>query len=199
MEFILPPLPYPSTALEPVISQRTVYHHYEKHHAGYLSKLDAALEGKDREKPLETIIIESYGRNPGVFNSAAQVWNHTFYWNSLSPEGGTLTDPELIGLIDRCFGSLDAFKKRFAEAALGQFGSGWAWLLYDAGKDELSIDSTKDAENPLTTNLTPLITADVWEHAYYLDYQQDRGGYIEGFLEKLINWNFAAGNLHGAR
>lgn len=200
MEFVLPPLPYDADALEPVISRRTVHHHYEKHHAGYLRKLDDALKGDARKQPLESIVIESYKtENQKVFNLAAQVWNHTFYWHSLSPEGGSLDDGELNGLIDKSFGSMDAFKESFAEAALNEFGSGWAWLLYDRSDDELAVASTTDAVNPLPHARVPLLTLDVWEHAYYLDYQQERAQYVEGFLDKLINWTFAAENLRGAR
>lgn len=196
MKFEVPELPYPQNALEPVISERTVRHHYEKHHAGYMKKLDAALKDGDREKSLEDIILESHKQeNLAVFNPAAQVWNHTFYWNSMTPAPSALDDQRLIGLIDSSFGGADNLLKKFSEAATGQFGSGWAWLLYDEKHDVLQISSTTDAENPLPTEQKPLLTLDVWEHAYYLDYQQDRAAYVDGILDKLINWQFAADNL----
>jgi len=196
MKFELPPLPYAHNALEPVISQRTVHHHYEKHHAGYLKKVDAALEGDERQKSLEDIIRAAADGNQGLFNSAAQVWNHNFYWQSLSPDNPSLTDDRLKALVDQCFGSEDAFKQQFKDAAVGQFGSGWAWLVFDPATEKLEITSTSDAETPLTSNKTPLLTIDVWEHAYYLDHQQDRPGYVEGCLDKLLNWDFAAANLN---
>ena len=131
----------------------------------------------------------------GVFNNAAQVWNHTFYWHSMTPEATDIRDDNLRKLVDDAFGGVDGFKEKFKAAAAGQFGSGWAWLLYDPAAKSLSITSTGNAANPLTTNQVPLLTIDVWEHAYYLDYQQDRARYIDGFLDKLVNWEFAAKNL----
>ena len=196
MKFELPELPYALDALEPVISKQTLHHHFEKHHAGYLKKLDVALEGGDRDKPLEDIILDSYKQeNPAVFNPAAQVWNHSFYWNSMTPEPVALDDQRLIELIDSSFGGADVLLEKFKEAATGQFGSGWAWLLYDPKRDALQITSTSDAHNPIPTEQKPLLTLDVWEHAYYLDYQQDRGKYVDGVLDKLINWQFVAANL----
>jgi len=196
MDFVLPELPYPQKALEPVISAKTVHHHYDKHHAGYLKKLDDALKGDERNKSLEHIIVDSHDKNPGVFNPAAQVWNHTFYWESMTPETSSLEDKALRDLIDTSFGSLDDFKTKFKDAALGQFGSGWAWLVFDQDKSALSVMKTLNAENPIPLGYVPLLTIDVWEHAYYLDYQQDRGKYVDGFLDKLINWQFAADNLN---
>ena len=196
MKFELPDLPYSLDALEPVISRRTLHHHYEKHHAGYVSKLDKALKGDAREKSLKEIILWSYrNEDAAVFNPAAQVWNHTFYWHSMTPEPAALDDKRLVELIDSSFGGLDALLEKFRTAATGQFGSGWAWLLHDPSRDVLSVTSTADAGTPLTGNQVPLLTLDVWEHAYYLDYQQDRAAYVDGVLDKLLNWRFAAANL----
>lgn len=198
MEFKLPPLPYAQDALDPVISKRTVTTHYEKHHAGYVTKLEAAIDDASRGKTLEEIIVTSHkAQNAAVFNNAAQVWNHTFYWHSMTPEPTDIRDDQLRKLVDDAFGGVDGFKQKFKAAAAGQFGSGWAWLLYDPDKKALSISSTGNAANPLPTNQVALLTIDVWEHAYYLDYQQDRAAYIDGFMDKLINWEFAAKNLKG--
>lgn len=197
MDFKLPPLPYGQDALDPIISKRTVGIHYEKHHGGYVTKLEAAIDDASRGKSLEDIIIESHkAQKAGVFNNAAQVWNHTFYWNSMAPEASNIRDDNLRKLVDDAFGGVDSFKEKFKAAAAGQFGSGWAWLLYDPAKKSLSISSTGNAGTPVTTDQKPLLTLDVWEHAYYLDYQQDRARYIDGFLDKLINWEFAAKNLN---
>ena len=195
MKFELPSLPYAKGALEPHISARTIDFHYDKHHRGYLTKLEKAIEGKPiAEKSLEEIIRESQGT---VFNLAAQVWNHTFYWSSMSPKGGGGPHGDLASALDRAFGSADDFKRRFAEAANGEFGSGWAWLVLDRSK-KLRVIATDDAENPLQTGETPLLTIDVWEHAYYLDYQHQRPSYVKGFLDHLINWEFAADNYRRA-
>lgn len=196
MDFTLPELPYAMDALEPVISRRTLEHHYGKHHAGYLTKLEAALADEDKSKSLEEIISQSYQQqNAAVFNSAAQVWNHTFYWNSMSAKPTEPSDERLKSLIEASFGSVDTLKEKLKASATGQFGSGWAWLVYSPGDKSLKVTSTSDAETPLTSDLVPLLTIDVWEHAYYLDYQQDRPGYVDSFLDKLINWDFAAANL----
>jgi Fe-Mn family superoxide dismutase len=200
MDFTLPPLPYAQAALEPVISERTVFHHHQKHHAGYLEKLDAALGGPARERSLPCIVREAHAsEDVETFNLAAQVWNHSFYWQSMTPDGGRLDDDDLQRLIEMSFGSTEAFETQFAEAALNEFGSGWAWLLYDPAHDALLATSTTDAVNPLSTGCKPLLTLDVWEHAYYLDHQHQRDAYVEGFLERLINWPFAAENLAEAR
>ncbi len=196
MKFELPALPYAMDALEPVISQRTLHHHYEKHHAGYVNKLEAALDGASADKTLEEIIVESEkSGNAAVFNSAAQIWNHTFYWHSLTPDPSPLDDQRLIDLINASFGDVEQLKEKLKAAATGQFGSGWAWLLHDPEKDVLTVTSTTDAVTPLTGPHVPLLTIDVWEHAYYLDYQQDRAGYVDGIVEKLLNWQFAESNL----
>lgn len=193
MKFEIPPLPYDKDALEPHISARTVECHYEKHHRGYMEKLDRALTDKRREFDLEEIVNHAYATGEeAVFNPAAQVWNHNFYWRSLTPDGGTSPSPELEAEIKRDFGSLADFGTAFAEAAAGEFGSGWTWLVQDTVTDKLRVISTTDALNPLTMSKVPLLTLDVWEHAYYLDYQNERAAYVEAFLESMINWDFAS-------
>lgn len=196
MEFTLPALPYAKDALEPVISSRTLDHHYDKHHAAYMTKLEAALDDADKPKSLEEIIVESYqAKNGAVFNNAAQVWNHTFFWNSLTPDYQGVSNEKLQQLIDTAFGSTDGLLEQFKATAVGQFGSGWAWLVYDPAADALSLTGTANAETPITGDLKPLLTVDVWEHAYYLDHQQDRPGYVEAVLTKLLNWRFAEVNF----
>lgn len=191
MSFQLPTLPYEKNALAPTISEETINFHYGKHHQTYVTNLngfvekDASLAGKS----LEEIVRTSSGP---VFNNAAQVWNHTFYWHSLSPRGGGLPTGALAEAINRDFGSFDTFKAEFTAAALGQFGSGWAWLVSD--KDgKLKVVKTANAETPLTTGATPLLTCDVWEHAYYVDFRNNRGAYVQGFWT-LVNWAFASAN-----
>lgn len=192
MKFEMKPLPYDYSALEPHISARTLEFHYDKHHKGYMKKLKAAIEGTPREdQTLEKIILDSEG---SVFNSAAQVWNHDFYWESLSPDGGGKPGELLADAIKDQFGDFDSFQDRLKTASTGQFGSGWAWLV--VGLDgKLQITSTSDAGNPMQSRLTPLLTIDVWEHAYYLDYQNERGTYIDRVLDHLINWQFAEENF----
>ncbi len=191
MKFELPQLPYKFDALEPYISRRTLEIHYEKHHKDYLQQLKDEIEGTSKaDQSLEQLICTSQG---SVFNNAAQVWNHTFYWNSMKPRGGDEPSGDLADGIKRDFGSLAKFKKSFTEAAKSQFGSGWAWLVLANGK--LSIETTPDAQNPLAGDHKPLVALDVWEHAYYLDYQNERKKYIESCLDHLINWDFAAKNL----
>jgi Fe-Mn family superoxide dismutase len=197
MKFTLEPLPYAKDALAPYICGRTVDVHYEKHHRGYLTKLSKAIAKTSRaEKSLEEIIVaETEGE---IFNLAAQVWNHSFYWKSLrSPDEG---DPprSLLEALKQSFGGLAAFKQKMAAVANGQFGSGWAWLVLD-GSGKLAVCSTGDAVNPLGTDSVPLLTIDVWEHAYYLDYQHEREKYVEGILDHLVNWDFAAENLQRVR
>src|SRR5262245_60658864 len=183
MKFTLEPLPYAKTALEPYICGRTVDVHYEKHHRGYLKTLQKLI-GKMpmAERSLEEIIAESEGK---VFEQAAQVWNHTFYWKSLSPPGQS-PSAELAEALRQSFGGVDKFKRELAEVSTSQFGAGWAWLVESNGK--LRVLSTSDADNPLTNGAVPLLTIDVWEHAYYLDYQQERPKYVEAVLDHLINW-----------
>ena len=188
----LPDLPYAQNALEPHISARTLSFHHGKHHAGYVTKLNAALEGSDlASAPLEKVIRSTSG---GTFNNAAQVWNHTFYWNSMSPRGGGAPSGALADALHAAFGSLDAFKEQFSAAAAGQFGSGWAWLVKGAD-GVLSITTTANADTPMTAaDVTLLLTCDVWEHAYYLDYQNARPAYIDAWWN-LVNWDFAAEQL----
>ncbi|MCB2113314.1 MAG: superoxide dismutase [Parvularculaceae bacterium] len=194
MTINLPELPYARGALAPHISEETLNFHYGKHHKAYVDKTNAAIEGTKLEKAgLEDIIFESEGSNPGLFNNSAQVWNHTFYWNSISPNGGGRPKGELADLIEKNFGGYDRFAGEFADAAAGRFGSGWAWLAKSG--DKLKIVTTSNAETPLTQDMTPLLTLDVWEHAYYLDYQNARNVYISTFLDHLVNWDFASENL----
>lgn len=192
MELTLPPLPYAKDALEPFISARTVDLHYDRHHRGYLEKLIKAL-GQRPSGSLEHLVRTARG---DVFNNAGQVWNHNFYWSSMSPDGGGQPQGPLAAEIERCFGSYADFKQHLAEAANTHFGSGWAWLSLNDGR--LEIESTSNAESPLLANKVPLLTIDVWEHAYYLDYQHERGHYTEAFLEHLINWRFAQQNFEHA-
>ena len=191
----LPPLPYPENALEPVISANTLSFHYGKHHKTYVDNLNKLVAGTDlADKSLEEIISATAGQTDkaGIFNNAAQVWNHTFYWNSMSPNGGGEPPASLKQKIDSSFGGLDAFKKELANAAVTQFGSGWAWLVKEG--DSLKVIKTGNADLPLTKGLKPLLTIDVWEHAYYLDYQNRRPDYVNALIDKLLNWRFAADN-----
>lgn len=192
MSFKLPDLPFEKDALEPHISQRTVEIHYGKHHAGYVNKLNDAVKGTEFEdtESLEVIIRGSTGK---LYDLAAQVWNHTFYWLGIDPAAQS-PGPKTSELLTQTFGSIDAFKEQFAEAAQNEFGSGWAWLVRNSDGD-LGIDSTTDAVNPISLNMTPILTLDVWEHAYYLDYQNARADYIQAFLEHLVNWDFVERNL----
>ncbi len=200
MAFELPALPYAKDALEPHMSANTFSFHHEKHHNTYVVNLNGLVEGTDLEgKSLEEIVSATAG-NPdkaGVFNNAAQVWNHTFFWHSMKPSGGGAPSGDLAAKIDADFGSFDAFKDAFKAAGATQFGSGWAWLVVgDGGK--LEVVKTPNAETPLTQGKTPLLTCDVWEHAYYLDYQNRRPDFLASFLDNLANWDFAAENLANA-
>jgi superoxide dismutase, Fe-Mn family len=192
MAFELPELPWAKNALSPHISEETLDYHYGKHHAAYVKNLNGLVEGNSQlaGKSLEEIIKSSDG---GVFNNAAQVWNHTFYWNSMKPGGGGKPTGAIADAIQQSFGGYDEFRKQFAQAAATQFGSGWAWLVADGGK--LEIVKTPNAETPLTTSKKPLLTIDVWEHAYYIDFRNARPTYIDTFLDHLINWDFANANL----
>ena len=189
----LPALPYPMDALEPHISAETLEYHYGKHHATYVDKLNKLLKGSGfEETPLEQIIKEASG---GLFNNAAQVWNHTFYWNCLSPDGGGLPEGSLAVAIDEAFGSFAKFREAFSDAAAAHFGSGWAWLTRtDDGS--LEIVTTSNAETPLADNRQPLLTCDVWEHAYYIDYRNARPKYIDAFWN-IVNWKFVTDNFNG--
>ncbi len=191
MAFTLPELPYAKDALAPHISNETLEYHYGKHHQGYVNKLNGLVEGTDlADKSLEDIIKSQTG---GLFNNAAQIWNHTFYWNSLTPNGGGAPTGAIADKITEDFGSFDAFKEAFTKAAGTQFGSGWAWLCKNSS-GKLEIVATSNADNPMTKDLTPLLTCDVWEHAYYVDYRNARPKYIEAFWS-LVNWDFANANL----
>jgi len=193
MAFELPDLPYAKDALEPHVSANTLDFHHGKHHNTYVVNLNNLVG--DTEQSLEDIIKDAAGdpSKAGVFNNAAQIWNHTFFWNSMSPNGGGAPTGDLAAKIDAAFGGLDGFKEQFKNAAVTQFGSGWAWLVSNGGN--LEIVKTANAETPLTSGATPLITCDVWEHAYYLDYQNRRPDFVQAFLDNLINWDFAAANL----
>ena len=192
-------LPYAADALEPHISARTLEFHHGKHHRAYVDKLNAAIAVTDYEgRTLESIIAVSHeAADASVFNNAAQVWNHTFLWHSMSPTGGGEPEGALAEAINARFGDLAGFRDKFKAAALGQFGSGWTWLVRNGGV--LEIVSTGNAETPLTDGLAPLLTLDVWEHAYYLDYQTKRDAYVDTFLDTLINWDFAAQNYEADR
>ena len=193
---VLPPLPYADNALEPVITARTIGFHYGKHHQGYVDNLGKLVKDTEyAELPLEKIITGTAGvaDKAAIFNNAAQVWNHTFYWQSLTPKDGGEPPAALKARIDASFGSVDACKKEIAAAAVAQFGSGWAWLVLDG--DKLKVVKSANAENPLKAGLKPLLTVDVWEHAYYLDYQNRRADHVAAVLDKLINWEFALKNL----
>jgi Fe-Mn family superoxide dismutase len=190
MEHKLPELPYPKDALSAVISPETIDYHYGKHHLAYVNNLNKLIAGTEYEDlSLEDIIVKSTG---GIFNNAAQVFNHNFYWNCLSPNGGGEPTGELAQAINKQFGSFSAFKEKFTAAAVGTFGSGWAWLVKNAD-GSLDIVSTSNADNPLTKGQTPLLTCDVWEHAYYIDYRNNRAAYVENFWN-VVNWDFVAAN-----
>ena len=197
MAFELPELPYAKDALGPHISEETLDYHYGKHHAGYVTKLNAATEGTDMaNKSLEEIIRATAGdpAKAGIFNNAAQVWNHSFYWNCMKPGGGGAPTGDLANKIDATFGGFNDFVEAFKSAAATQFGSGWAWLVLD-DSGALKITKTGNAENPIASGETPLLTIDVWEHAYYIDYRNARPNYISTFMNSLVNWDFVAANL----
>ena len=192
MAITLPALPYADDALAPHISEHTISFHYGKHHASYVNNLNGLIDGTDlAEATLEEIIAAS--EPGGLYNNAAQVWNHTFYWNSMSPNGGGEPTGELAAAIESSFGSIDAFKAQFKADAVGNFGSGWTWLVREG--DGVAIVKTDDADTPLAHGQTALLTIDVWEHAYYLDYQNARPVYVDTFIEHLLNWDFVAANF----
>lgn len=192
MAFTLPALPYDKSALAPHISAETLEFHHGKHHNAYVTNLNKLLEGKpEASKSLEDIILSS---EAGVFNNAAQIWNHTFYWSSMKPNGGGKPTGDLAAAIDRDFGSFEKFAEEFTTAATTQFGSGWAWLVQN--KDgKLAVTKTGNADLPLKHGQKALLTIDVWEHAYYIDFRNLRPKYIQTFLEHLANWDFALANL----
>lgn len=196
MAFELPPLPYAEDALEPVISGRTLSFHHGKHHKAYVDNLNKLTEGTDlAEESLEDVIraVAGDASRAGIFNNAAQVWNHTFFWNCMRAGGGGAPDGELGERITAAWGSYEKFAEEFKAASVARFGSGWGWLVADSGA--LKIVTTANADNPLTSGATPLLTVDVWEHAYYLDYQNRRPDFVQAFLDSLVNWDFVAGNL----
>lgn len=199
MAFELPALPYAEDALEPHISARTLQFHHGKHHNTYVTNLNKAVDGTDMaNKSLEALIKETAGdssKTP-VFNNAAQTWNHTFYFNCMAPNGGGKPSGDLLSRIEQAFGSFDSFVEDFKTTAVGQFGSGWGWLVLDNG--QLKCTRTPNADNPMVHGQTPLLTVDVWEHAYYLDYQNRRPDYVQAFLDNLVNWDFVAKNLANA-
>lgn len=200
MAFELPPLPYPKNALEPHMSERTLDFHHGRHHQAYVTNLNNLIKGSPQEnQSLEEIIRSTYkdSSKTGIFNNAAQVWNHTFFWHSMKPQGGGAPSGDIAAAINRDCGGLDKFKEQFKAAAVGQFGSGWAWLVAERG--QLKIMTTSNAVDPLAEGQTALLTCDVWEHAYYLDYQNRRPDFVQTFLDHLVNWDSVAQNLSKAR
>jgi Fe-Mn family superoxide dismutase len=196
MAFELPPLPYPKNALAPHMSEQTFDFHHGRHHQAYVTNLNNLIKDSPLERQsLEDLIKGSYKdtTKTGLFNNAAQVWNHTFFWSSMKPHGGGAPGGNLAAAITRDCGGLDKFKEQFKATAVGQFGSGWAWLVADKG--QLKIIGTQIAVTPLAEGQTALLTCDVWEHAYYLDYQNRRPDFVQAFLDHLVNWDFAAQNL----
>jgi superoxide dismutase, Fe-Mn family len=194
--FDLPPLPYAEDALARVISARTLQYHYGKHHRAYVDTLNKLVVGTPFAAMTLEGIIEAtaeHADHAAIYHNAAQAWNHTFYWRSLQPNGGGTPAPALAALINASFGDIGTLKEELATAAAAEFGSGWAWLVLDNAK--LKVIKTNNADNPLTSRMKPLLTIDVWEHAYYLDFQNRRPDYVKGVLDKLINWEFAAENL----
>jgi Fe-Mn family superoxide dismutase len=192
----LPPLPYAENALEPIITAKTMSFHYGKHHKAYVDNLNKLVAGTDfASLSLDKIITTTAGKpeNTAIFNNAAQSWNHSFYWNSLTPKGGGEPPDALKQKIEASFGSVDSCKKELASTAVSQFGSGWAWLVLDGTL--LKVVKTANADIPMTKGLKPLLAIDVWEHAYYLDYQNRRADYVNAVLDKLINWEFALQNI----
>jgi len=191
MTHTLPPLPFAKDALEPVISAETIDYHYGKHHQAYVTNLNKLVPGTAFENAsLEEIVMQADG---GIFNNAAQVWNHTFYWNGLSPDGGSAPAGALAAAIDQAFGSFAAFKEAFITSAVGNFGSGWTWLVKNED-GSVAIVNTSNAANPMRDGKTPLLTIDVWEHAYYIDYRNARPKYLDE-IWKLVNWDFVAANF----
>lgn len=191
MSFELPPLPYPHDALAPHMSKETLEYHHDKHHKTYVDNLNKLVPGTEFEgKDLETIVMKSSG---GIFNNAAQVWNHTFFWNCLTPNGSPQPTGPVAEAIIRDFGSFEAFKDKFADTSIKQFGAGWGWLVKNK-EGKLEIVSTSNAGNPMTDGKKPLLTCDVWEHAYYIDYRNKRPDFLAAFW-KLVNWKFVEANF----
>jgi superoxide dismutase, Fe-Mn family len=195
--FSLPALPYPENALAPVISSMTMGFHYGKHHRAYVDNLNKAVQGSElANKPLEDIvkITAADPNRVGIFNNAAQDWNHTFYWNSMRPNGGGMPGGAIADRIKDSFGDYAKFRDEFANAAVTQFGSGWAWLVQDQD-NKLKVLKTANADTPMARGMNCLLTCDVWEHAYYVDYQNRRPDYVNAWLDKLVNWEFASQRL----
>jgi superoxide dismutase, Fe-Mn family len=191
MAYTLPPLPYDPAALAPHVSKETLELHHGKHHQAYVNKLNELTGGEQTEADLETVILQA---EPGaVFNNAGQHWNHTFYWKCMSPDGGGAPDGALADELSSAFGSIDAFLKELNDAASTHFGSGWAWLVHDGSR--LQVTHTSDADLPLAHGQKALLTIDVWEHAYYVDYRNKRPDYVSAFIDNLVNWDFVAANL----
>jgi Fe-Mn family superoxide dismutase len=194
----LPPLPYAENALEPMISAKTLSFHYGKHHKTYVETTNKLIVGTElADRPLEDIVIATAGKSDrvNIFHNAAQAWNHHFYWQSLKPKGGGSPPAALKHKMEESFGSVDTCKKELSSSAVAQFGSGWAWLVLEGTR--LKVVKTADADTPLTQGAKPLLAIDVWEHAYYLDYQNRRADHVNALIDKLLNWEFAAQNLAG--
>lgn len=199
-QITLPDLPYAKNALDPHISAETLEFHHDKHHAAYVNKLNELLPGSGLEgKELDEIIKATAGDSSKaqIFNQAAQVWNHTFYWNCMTPNGGGEPTGDLKAKIEEAFGSYAKFREEFKNAAVSQFGSGWAWLVADSVGGKLSITKTSNADTPLAHNQVAVLTCDVWEHAYYIDYRNRRPDYVDTFLDKLVNWDYANAKYKG--
>ena len=193
MSFELMSLPYADDALDPAVSAETLSFHHGKHHQAYIDKTNAAIEGTDHaDKSLEEIIAAARGSNQGLFNNSAQSWNHGFYWHSMAPDGGTASD-ELKSMIDDAFGSIDKLKQELKDRGAGHFASGWVWLAEKGGK--LSVEETHDGDTLADSDFNPLLTIDVWEHAYYLDHQNKRPAYLDAVIDEKLNWSFASENL----
>ena len=198
--FELPELPYEKDAFEPHFSPETFDYHHGKHHNAYVTNLNNLLED-NREMhglDLEQIIKTSHNTNNAIFNNAAQIWNHTFFWHSIKPGAGGIPTGDMLDKINKDFGSYEEFAKQFKQAALTQFGSGWAWLVLNNKNDKLEIVKTANAETPLTDDMAPLIACDVWEHAYYIDFRNRRPDYVSIFLDHMVNWDFASMHMHRA-
>ncbi len=197
MTLELPKLPFSSDAFGKAMSAETFEYHHGKHHQAYVDNGNKLVSGSEFEgKSMEDIITSSFGKNPGVFNNVAQVYNHNFFWNSLSPKGGGAMPAALETKIKDAFGSVDEFNEAFTQGGITQFGSGWVWLVMNKGK--LEIMKTPNAENPLVHGATPIMTCDVWEHAYYVDYRNARPAFLSAFLSGMVNWEFAEANLAAA-
>ncbi|NRB10808.1 MAG: superoxide dismutase [Rickettsiaceae bacterium] len=197
--FILPELPFDKEDFAPHFSAETFDYHHGKHHNAYVTNLNKLLSDNQEfsDQDLESIIQATNSSNTGIFNNAAQIWNHTFFWHSISPNGGGNPNGEILEQIKQDFGDFETFVEQFKQAAITQFGSGWAWLVYNDGK--LEIIKTSNAETPITKNVQPILACDVWEHAYYIDYRNKRPDYLTAYFEHMVNWQFAAENLAKAK